>query len=180
MYYRKDKKNKTHLQKSDLKLLAVFLFLIMGILFYDYYAFHSHKTLPEKLSESKAILIQMDSSLEAEHSLLEAEHQQWIKEQEGICDTANNIENENIENKHTQMIQMHAEIMARHKKLLDDYAVIERKYKNKEVENLAIQEQNETLIRDFEEIKKDHELMKVDHEKMRLDHQAMLKNHKIK
>ena len=54
MYYKKDKKSKEPFKRSDAKLLALFLFLIIGIMFYDYYAFHRHKTLPQKLEESKA------------------------------------------------------------------------------------------------------------------------------
>ncbi len=176
--YIKSKKNKKSPEKgNDAKFLILFIFLVLAIMLWTYYGISNRKSLPEKLKESKIMLMQMDSSLESEHSELEAEHQQWIKQHQQVADTANDMQHKKLEGQHIEMIQKHAAIMERHKKLLEEQIVIEKRYQNKEMEDLGIKEQNEAVLRDFEEIKTSHEQMKADHEKMKADHEAMLKAH---
>ena len=150
--YRKKREKEEPKEGIDLKLSAMFFLLIIGAMVMCYYEFNGRKSVTEKLKESKIMLMQMDSSLEVEHKQLEVEHQQWIKEhrQAETTDTINKLQHKKLEEQHTEMIRKHREMMVRHKKLLEDFDLVDRRYQNKEMEDLSIQEQNKNILNDYE------------------------------
>ncbi|MCW3086249.1 MAG: hypothetical protein JWP12_3615 [Bacteroidetes bacterium] len=173
--YRKKRADKQLLgRKKDQKLFIIFWIVLITIAFWNYYLIGSRKTFQQQFKESKTTLVQMDLILESEHIRLNTQHYQWLV----ACRTrniTNDIRHNNLQENYAKVLNEHAALITRYKKMLERYFVLEMMYQDKDRDELTIKERYEVLLNDFDKIKYENDSIRSFNKSMKTNYLALLK-----